>query len=275
MASYQLTTETRGPAAFWTITPERPIWGSQRFVLRSSRPLGDDREIVHPEISPLGRGAVDAYLSVVNATGRPPTIENSAGLEKIPYASRFQAREFAGGAGIPVSAFRVVQESWGLRVQSPRNVAEASDSQDGSARVAFGDMMVVALPDRSSIGRAVYETVPVSGSHLVVRASRRQLASLGDRRLEPGQSAPLVLGDMVDRSRRPPAVPRQLDLEDRSRRIRVVGFDLARGSSQGGEGAGDDSGRRLHAPSGHGPGWISQVSSPPQWLESRWLAPTG
>jgi len=163
---YQLTTETRGPSAFWTITPERPIWGSQRFVLRSTRPLGADREIVHPEISPLGKGAVDAYLGIVNATGRPPTIESSAGLEKIPYATRFQAREFAKSAGIPVSAFRVIRESWGLLVHLPRDAAQANDSEDGSARVAFGDMMVVALPDRSSIGRAVYETVPGSGSLL-------------------------------------------------------------------------------------------------------------
>jgi len=165
-SEYQLTTETRGPAAFWTITPERPIWGSQRFVLRSTRPLGGDREIVHPEVSPLGRGAVDAYLGIVNATGRPPSIENSVGLERIPYATRFQAREFAIDAGAPVSAFHVIRESWGLRVQLPRNVAVASDSQDGSARLALGDVMVVAMPDRSSIGRAVYETVPESGSRL-------------------------------------------------------------------------------------------------------------
>ncbi len=162
---YQLTTETRGAAAFWTITPERPIWGSQRFVIRSTRPLGAEREIVHPEISPLGRGAVNVYLGIVNATGRPPTVESSAGLEKIPYATRFQAREFARSAGIPVSAFRVLRE-WGLVVRLPHDAAQATDSGDGSARLAFGDMMIVALADRSSIGRAVYETVPESGSLL-------------------------------------------------------------------------------------------------------------
>ena len=163
---YQLTTETRGASAFWTITPERPIWGSQRFVVRSTRRLGADREIVHPEISPLGRGAVNVYLGIVNATGRPPTVESSTGLEKIPYATRFQAREFARSAGIPVSAFRVMGKSWRLVVRLPRDAAEATESEDGSARLAFGDMMVVALPDRSSIGRAVYETVPESGSLL-------------------------------------------------------------------------------------------------------------
>ena len=39
-SEYQLTKETRGPDAFWTITPERPIWGSQRFVLQSEPSAG-------------------------------------------------------------------------------------------------------------------------------------------------------------------------------------------------------------------------------------------
>ena len=45
---HQLTTETRGQTAVWTITPERPVWGSQRLVLRSSRPLPADRELAIP-----------------------------------------------------------------------------------------------------------------------------------------------------------------------------------------------------------------------------------
>jgi hypothetical protein len=165
-SKYQLTTETRGPSAYWTITPERPIWGSLRFVLRSTRLLGADREIAHPEISPLGRGGVDTYLGVVNATGRPPAIENAVGLEKIPYATRFQAREFAWGVGTPASAYRATREAWSLRVPLPRNHGRANNSRDGSARVAFADVTLVATRDRSSMGRAVYETVPESGSTL-------------------------------------------------------------------------------------------------------------
>jgi hypothetical protein len=165
---YQLTTETREKSAFWTITPERPIWGSQRFVLRSSRLLGADRELAHPEISPLGRGEVDAYLGNVNATGRPLPAENSVGLEKLPFAARFQAREFARGPGIPTAAFRVTREVWSLRVPLPRGFSPANDSRDVSARVALADVIVTAMPDRSAIGRAVYETVPESGSSLSV-----------------------------------------------------------------------------------------------------------
>jgi hypothetical protein len=171
-SKYQLTTETRGPSAYWTITPERPIWGSQRFVLRSTRLLGADREIAHPEISPLGRGGVDAFLGIVNATGRPPATEIAVGLDKISYATRFQAREFASDFGTAVSAYRATREGWSLRVPLPRNLGRANDSQDGSARVALADVTVVATPGESSIGRAVYETVAESGSSLSFALAR-------------------------------------------------------------------------------------------------------
>jgi hypothetical protein len=162
----QLTKETRGPDAFWTITPARPIWGSQRFVLRASRVLESDATIAHPEITPRGEGVVDAYLSIINATGRPLTVENAAGLDKIPYASRFQAREFAKFAGTALGAFRVVQKSWILKVRSPRNPFLDRDFRGSSARVAFSDIILEVLPDRSIVGRAVYDTVPGSGSNL-------------------------------------------------------------------------------------------------------------
>ena len=165
-SGYQLTTERRGENAVWTITPKRPVWGSQRLVLRSSRPLLGEREITHPEISPLGRGAVDACLAVVNGTGRPATIENPVGLERIEYASRFQAREFAAATGTLLGAFRVVKELPLLKVQLPRDLAIAGEPQDGSARLGFADVKVVVMPDGSSLGQGTYEPVPGSGSFL-------------------------------------------------------------------------------------------------------------
>ena len=165
----QLTKETRGPDAFWTITPARPIWGSQRFVLRASRELDSEATIAHPEITPRGEGVVDAYLSIINATGRPMTIENFAGLERIPSARKFQAKEFARPGGTLVGAFRVIQKSWILRVKSPRNLFQDSDSREASARVDFAEVMLEAMPDRSIIGRAVYDTVPDTGSSLLFK----------------------------------------------------------------------------------------------------------
>ena len=126
IGKYQLTTETRGTDAFWTITPNRPIWGSQRFVLRSSRYLEPNRPILHPEITPRGKGVVDAYLSIINATGQPLATSNAVGLQSIPYSSRFQAREFATFGGTAVGAFRVVKDSWTLSVELAQGLARAA-----------------------------------------------------------------------------------------------------------------------------------------------------
>lgn len=112
---YQLTTETRGPSALWSITPRRPIRGSQRFVLHSVQPLTGEREIVHPELTPLGKGAVDASLAIVSATARPLTVDSAVGLVKIPYSSKFQAGEFVIDTGTPVAAYQVTKEAWSLR----------------------------------------------------------------------------------------------------------------------------------------------------------------
>jgi hypothetical protein len=161
---HQLTTETLGSSTFWSIAPQRPIWGSQRFVVRSTIPQVGDRTVVHPEIAPLGRGAVDAYLGVVGASGRPLSIESSPSLQPIPYATRFGAKEFVAETGTSKSAFHVTKEGWSLRVNSPRTPAETNDSAEEPIRAGLADITVVVQADRSSIGRALYETAPGSGS---------------------------------------------------------------------------------------------------------------
>jgi hypothetical protein len=161
---YQLTKETRGLSSFWTITPAHPIWGSERIVLRSTLPLPADRQLVHPEIAPLGWGAVDAYLGVVNSTGRPLSIEKSLGLQTIPYAARFRAREFATGVGTPAEAFRVVRESWVLQVQTARNGSDPDVSEQ--SRVAMADLLVSIASDGSATGRAAYDLDPGTGRTL-------------------------------------------------------------------------------------------------------------
>jgi hypothetical protein len=163
-SEYQLTRETSGLFSFWSITPERPIWGSQRFVLRATRALDAGRDIEYPEISPLGQGAVDAYLVVVDATDRSLAIESTVGLQPIAYSTRFHAGEFATGAGKAVNAFRVSQKTWTLRVQSPRSAFQAGNSPQESVRLALADLAAVVLPDRSLLGSAVYETVPGTGA---------------------------------------------------------------------------------------------------------------
>ena len=89
-----------GPSTFWSIVPKRPLWGSHRFVLRSSLPLGTEREFVHPEVAPLGWGAVDAYVGIVNATGQPLAAEDATGLQRLSVSSHFRA------GSSPVTAVR-------------------------------------------------------------------------------------------------------------------------------------------------------------------------
>ena len=62
---------------------------------------------------PRWDGWVDACLAVVIATGRPATVENSAGLDPVEYSSRFQSREFAAPR-----VFRWARFGWS---RSPRD----------------------------------------------------------------------------------------------------------------------------------------------------------
>jgi hypothetical protein len=163
-SEYQLTRETSGAFAFWTITPERPIWGSQRFVLRANRALDPTHEIDYPDISPLGQGAVDTYLAVADATDRTLALENPTGLQAIPLPTRFQAAEFISGVGRVVNTFRVNQKTWSLRVRSPRGAAPPGDLQSGTARLSLADLVAVVMPDRSILGSAVYDTIPGTGT---------------------------------------------------------------------------------------------------------------
>jgi hypothetical protein len=156
-----------GPSAFWSITPRRPLWASHRFVLRSTLAIGSGREIVQPEVAPLGRGAVDAYLGIVNATGRPLAAEDATGLQAIPYASRFREWEFARDAGTPSGAYRVTKRPWTLRVQLPRGGPEPGASDDAT-RVSLADVALTVTPDRSVLGRAMYEIVPDGGRLLTL-----------------------------------------------------------------------------------------------------------
>ncbi len=156
---FQITRETRGVSAFWTITPNRPIWGSRRLVLRSSIPLPTNREIVHPEIAPLGRGNVDVRVCVVNATRRALTTDSSVGLQAIPGEGEFMDPEFSS-EGARVGIFRVASEPWVLRIQSPQESTITREGRDAAAPATHADLAVVVSTDLGRLGRAFYETAP-------------------------------------------------------------------------------------------------------------------
>src|SRR5205807_1601885 len=66
--SHRAETETRGESTYLSVRPDRPIWGSQRLVVRSSVPFRTSEVRSFPDLNPLGWGVVDASLRIVRAT---------------------------------------------------------------------------------------------------------------------------------------------------------------------------------------------------------------
>ena len=168
-----------------------------------------------------------------------------------------------------------MQKSWTLRVQSPRNVSQDSGSpRSGSARVAFADIMMEAMPDRSIIGRAVYETVPGTGPSLSFELppeSSLLWATVDFNPAVPLRSSTGTWSIACDQRRQS-----RIGLIWRTEPPRPARSDLARCSSPRGGGPGDDARFRLHT-SGidREPRRLKRGSSSPEWLVWRWLAPTG
>jgi hypothetical protein len=161
-----LRSDTLGPVTFWTIKPGHPMWGFQRLVLRSALPLTPGQEIQHPVITPLGRGVVDTYLGLVIATGTTLTRAGSKGLQEITYSNRFRAREFVRLPETETRAYHVEHEGWSLKVQIPSATGPAGGADNESARLLSAELEETVLPDRSLVGRAIYQTQARSGRFL-------------------------------------------------------------------------------------------------------------
>lgn len=143
---HQQIKEVRDPYTFWTIRPEQPVWSSLRVIVRSTRALDPESSFLFPELSPLGRGAVDTYLRVVSQSGRKLRFENEQGLQLVAQSSLPVDEEFTATtlkAARPY-CFRVVKPGWSLLVagvnqDEPNRVirAEATTTVDGKGQ-AFG-----------------------------------------------------------------------------------------------------------------------------------------
>ena len=164
---HQLATETRGASTFWMIRPEHPNWGSQRLVVRSSLALPKGGELTFPDLVPLGRGAVDSYIALVNASGRELVTEGSPGLQPVVDETRFRAEEFAGPRGGAPSVFHVRREGWSLKVQWP-DEPRPGGLGDDRARVSLADLCCTLRDDGSLLGLALYEVEPRSGPFLAI-----------------------------------------------------------------------------------------------------------
>jgi hypothetical protein len=185
---HRFRSDTLGGATFWTISPSRPIWGTQRLVLRSVVPLLPGQEIQHPEITPLGRGVADTYLGLVYGPEPELTISGSGGLQPFRYASRFQAPEFGPTTGMQTRAYRVERDGWSLKVLLPPASEESRGPDEESARVLSADVVFAMASDRSGVGRALYELQPRTGRFLVAElppGGTMLAAAVGDSSVKP------------------------------------------------------------------------------------------
>ena len=161
--------ETRRESTYWSIRPDRPVWGSQRLVVRSSNPSPPGEVRSFPDVTPLGwGGAVDTSLRIANATDRPIAVEGSSGLQ--PVAP--QATAGVGGddelaastlRAAAITSYHVVKSGWSLRVQrsdGPGSVA--------GPRVVHGEVVCTLAADGSVFGLGRYEVGARSGSFLGV-----------------------------------------------------------------------------------------------------------
>jgi hypothetical protein len=189
--SYDRKTDLHGPITFWSIMPHRPIWGTQRVVVRSSVSQGAGTELQHPEIVPLGRGAADTYVGLVSAAGKGLTT-GATGLRNVPYASRFRAEEFGRPADPEPKAFHVQVDNWSLIVRMPQTSA-ASLAEGESARLASADLGMTIMPDHAVVGSAVYETKPRTGRFL--RAELPPASTLLSATVDQGPITPLEAAD--------------------------------------------------------------------------------
>ena len=99
-SEYQLTTETQRSVYVLDDHAGTADLGIPAVCAAGDPPAGlGAGDIEFPEISPLGQGAVDAYLGVVNATDRSLTIDNAWDCNRFRLATRFHAGEFATGGG--------------------------------------------------------------------------------------------------------------------------------------------------------------------------------
>ena len=109
----QRIAETRGEWTLWTIRPNRPVWGTARLAVRSSRPNTPGASIAFPDIIPLGHGSVDRLLAVERQTSTPIEIEGSSGLQTVDL-SRVNDIDLFDINLDRVETYRVRGDSWGL-----------------------------------------------------------------------------------------------------------------------------------------------------------------
>jgi len=165
--AHQQVTVTRGETTYWTLRPERPVWGSQRLVVRSSVPFGRGEALAFPDLGLLGYagtgGGVDTSLRVVNATREPIVPAGSTGLQPVaPGAPPPDELAAASPRSAAVTGYHVAKPRWSLTVQ------KAGD-RGGGPNPARAELEVTLAADGSGYGLGRYDLGPRPGAFLPVR----------------------------------------------------------------------------------------------------------
>ena len=163
--THQRVTETYPDYTAVAIRPDRPVWGSQRLILRSSLPFAAGASQAFPEVTPLGLGGVvDIYLRIVNATRQTPAIEGSPGLQAVVQGSVPPDEELMGSTprAATSSSYHVIRPGWTLRV------TRSGGPESGSSRPRVVSAKVVCTlgVDGSVVGLGRYDLAPGSGPFL-------------------------------------------------------------------------------------------------------------
>ncbi|HEV3162732.1 MAG TPA: hypothetical protein VGZ22_01730 [Isosphaeraceae bacterium] len=163
---HELTARTEGSTTFWTIRPERPIWGALEVTIHASRPLTRGEPFAFPDLVPLGWGTADTYMAVANASGLALEYEGSPGLQPID-ASRLPPEGLPLTAGVPTNVYRVRRDDWTLRIRAPGESRQAN-ANDDPTRVTLADLTCVVGADGTVIGQARFDLEPHAGPFLAV-----------------------------------------------------------------------------------------------------------
>jgi hypothetical protein len=156
--AHQQVAETRGETTYWAIRPERPIWGSQRLVVRASNRFPQGAPLKFPDLSPLGRGAVDTYIRLGSATRPAPIVEGAEGLRQVSYDSIAvdDALTSAPSRSVSTTLYQVTKPGWALSLRRPAD-SESEATMGDQPVVEAAELACTLAADGKVLGVAGYE----------------------------------------------------------------------------------------------------------------------
>lgn len=165
----------RGAVTTWKVSPEPPIWGRSRLVIRSRVTLRPGVAFAFPEVAPLGppgRGSVGRYdLAIANVSGRAIEVAGSPGLQAID-AARYRSDESPAPPGSIDRAYRVTGDRWTLQVKVGGGGTGGGPGRE-AARVV-GALLRGSIGSGGEVtGLARYDLEPRPGPFLSLRLPER------------------------------------------------------------------------------------------------------